>query len=179
MSLNLTLLCLCETLRLIKHKLLMVYIVCILYILSHTQAPPQVAGNSPLPCMNTSRSEGHSSSIPTLDHHHPDTNSTNDGSSLTTVGVPTSTTQGSATTNSSIVTQKSDQLLACASPSHNQSDQSDDDDCHTDSCCKPAQVGYSPTSPIDLEVIIPPASGSVYMQIVHYNHFPSPPPIIS
>ena len=94
-----------------------------MYALSHTQAPPQVANS----CLNNI-SEGQSSSIPTLDHHHPDTNSSNHESNLTTVGVPT--TQGYAISNSSIVTQKSDQLPACASPGHNQAnrDQSNDDD---------------------------------------------------
>jgi hypothetical protein len=124
-----------------------------LYILSHTQAPSPVTGKSPLPCPNIS--EGHSSSIPTLDHHPPDTNSSHRGSSLSAkaiVSVPT--TQGCATTNSSIVTQRSDQLPACASPNHNRSDQSDDDDCQTDSCCKPVQVGYSSMNPIDPEIIV-------------------------
>lgn len=144
----------CETLN--KHKNYP-YIIYILSI-SHTQAPPPVTGNSPLPCLNISK--GHSSSIPTvtLDLHHPDTNSSNHGSSLTTVGIPT--TQGYVTTNSTIVAHESDQLLACASPSHNQANQgdqgdqsaSDDDDCHTDSCCKSAQVSYSPTDPTEIAV---------------------------
>ena len=121
----------------------------------HTQAPSPVTGKSPLPCLNISK--GHSSSITTVDLHHPDTNASNHGSSLTTVGVPA--TQGCVIPNSTIIGHESDQLPACDSPSHNQTNQgdqstSDDDDCHTDSCCKSAQVPYSPTDPDPTEIAV-------------------------
>ena len=115
------------------------------------QAPPQVTEGAPSPCLNIS--EGHSSSI-TASDHHPDPNPSN-CSILSSRAAVVAATQGYATSNSSTITQKSDQLPACASPSHkqaNQSDQSDDED--------------------PLEIIVSDNPICMQYSIIHYNHFP-------